>query len=101
MRVPGLHYLTVGKVLPGDSLHLLTDSTVDGGLGSLWRCLEEKTEWNQQSPLKDIRVCGGGGIRESGGVRERDKEEREGGGEERERERTEENKPHRLTSSLL
>ena len=38
--------LTVGQVLPGHSLHLLTDSTVDGGLGSL--------EWS--FPEKECRV---------------------------------------------
>ena len=77
LRIPGLEYLTVREVLPSDSLHFFTDSTVDGGLGSLWGCLEEETEWNQQSPLILME-------RRKGEV-ERERERERGGEKERER----------------
>ena len=69
LRVPGLKYLTIREVLPGHSLHLLTDSTVDGSLGSLRRCLEENTERNQQSPLMNV-FWGGSKERKRRGSRE-------------------------------
>ena len=49
---PCLCYLTVSQVLPCHSLHLFTDSTVDGGLGSLLRSFNQQQEENELELLQ-------------------------------------------------